>query len=86
MIPYEQEVMVKCKSQDPGKEVRQKCSVGCIACKICEKTAPGAYVVENNLARVVEGTEVDPSPAVAKCPTKCIYPGLEKQAEEKKVS
>lgn len=86
LIPYDQEVMVKCKSQDPGKAVRAKCSVGCIACKICEKQSPGSFVVENNLAKAIYPPESDTAPAVAKCPSKCIYPGLQQQAEQQRVS
>ena len=84
MVPYAQEVMVKCKSLDAGKEVRSKCKVGCIACQICVKQAPGAYVIENNLSRTTG--EGEPMLAVEKCPTKCIYPGLEMQAQKQKVS
>lgn len=84
-VPYGQEVIVKCNSTDPGKEVRQKCTVGCIGCQICVKTAPGAYAFENNLASVIPDSEVDPEPAVLKCPTGAIYPGLERKAEQKKV-
>lgn len=84
MIPYEQEVIVKCKNTEPGKEVRQKCSVGCIACNICAKTVPDAFVVENQLARTIFPPESDPMPAALKCPTGCIYPGLEAKEAAKK--
>ena len=55
-----------------GGEVRKYCQVGCIACQICEKTAPEAYMMENFLARVLYESTPRPPPAVAKCPTKCI--------------
>lgn len=76
MVPYDQEVMVKCKNTEPGKEVRQKCAVGCIACNLCARTAPEAFVVENNLAKAQFPFAQDPAEAVQKCPTGCIYPGL----------
>lgn len=81
MIPYDQEVIVKCKSQDAGKDVRAKCSVGCIGCRICAKTAPEAFEVVGTLAHVVTEHRHEAHPAVAKCPTKAIYPGLEQKAD-----
>lgn len=84
MVPYAQEVIVKCHNTEPGKAVRAKCSVGCIACNICAKTVPEAFVVENNLAKTIFPFEADPMPAALKCPTGCIYPGLEAKEAAKK--
>lgn len=84
MVPYDQEVIVKCNNTEPGKEVRQKCTVGCIACNICARTAPEAFVVENNLARAIFPFKEDPTEAMLKCPTGCIYPGLEAKEAAKK--
>lgn len=86
MIPYDQEVIVKCKSQDLGKDVRQKCTVGCIACGICVKTVPEAFEMNGKVARVITENRDQAHPAVAKCPTKAIYPGLEMKKEEEKAS
>jgi electron transport complex protein RnfB len=52
--------------------VRKYCQVGCIACQICVKTSPSAYVVEENLARVLYEQYDQAAAAVPKCPTKCI--------------
>ncbi|HVN67540.1 MAG TPA: (Fe-S)-binding protein, partial [Candidatus Sulfotelmatobacter sp.] len=38
--PFENSVVVACNSHDNGAYVRKICSVGCIACKICEKEVP----------------------------------------------
>lgn len=87
MIPYSQESMVKCKSRDLGKVVRQNCTVGCIACGICAKQYPEGFIVEHKLARTTFEGEPDREKldnAIAKCPTKCIYPGLERKAEQEK--
>ena len=53
LVPYEQEVIIKCKSNEPGKMVRSKCSIGCIGCRICAKNCPEeAIIFENNLAKI----------------------------------
>lgn len=72
MTPLDATVHVLCNSRDKGAVVRKYCQVGCIACQICVKTAPGAYVVEDNLARALYDHYDQAAPAVAKCPTKCI--------------
>ena len=42
-----------CKSEDKGRDVRKYCTVGCIACKICERACEyDAIKVENNVARI----------------------------------
>lgn len=40
LLPVKKKVKVQCSSKDLGKVVMQACSVGCIACKICEKNCP----------------------------------------------
>ena len=51
LIPQCQEVKVRCNSKDTGKVVMPLCSVGCIACKICEKACGfDAIKVIDNLA------------------------------------
>jgi len=72
MTPLDATVHVLCNSHDKGAVVRKYCQVGCIACQICVKTVPGAYVVEESLARVLYEQYDQAAPAVAKCPTKCI--------------
>ncbi len=86
MYPYDMDSVVKCKSHDPGKAVRAACKVGCIGCKICVKQYPEGFEVEDFLATAVydpDNVDVEAlDNAIAKCPTKCIYPGLERKAEE----
>lgn len=72
MTPLAATVHVLCNSRDKGALVRKYCQVGCIACQICKKTSPEAYLIEENLARVVYEQDEQAATAVAKCPTKCI--------------
>jgi electron transport complex protein RnfB len=72
MVPQSAMVQVLCNSHDPGALVRKYCTIGCIACQICVKTAPATYRVEESLAQVIDGPREDALQAVAKCPTHCI--------------
>ncbi|MDO3378155.1 RnfABCDGE type electron transport complex subunit B [Geoalkalibacter halelectricus] len=72
MTPAAAEVHVLCNSHDKGAVVRKYCSIGCIACHICHKAAPQAYVIEDFLARVDYAQGAAAAAAVDKCPTKCI--------------
>jgi electron transport complex protein RnfB len=72
MVPLEAIVQVLCNSHDKGALVRKYCEIGCIACQICKKNAPEAYVIENFLATVIPEHVQEAGPGVEKCPTKCI--------------
>lgn len=86
LVPYEQTVMVKCKSFAAGNVVKNACKVGCIGCKMCARVYPEAFVIENNLAvlNYKQGLEEDLLlQAADKCPTNAIHPGLLKKMAEK---
>ncbi|MDK2934410.1 MAG: H+/Na+-translocating ferredoxin:NAD+ oxidoreductase subunit [Clostridiales bacterium] len=73
LVPQNAKVHVLCKNKERGKEVRQKCQVGCIACKICERTCEhDAIKVENNVAKIDYSKCVNCMACVNKCPTKAI--------------
>ena len=77
LVPYDNQYIVKCKSKDTGKEVRGKCTVGCIGCQICVKNCPeDAFTFENNLAKIDYEKCINCGICAEKCPTKAIYPGL----------
>lgn len=82
MVPAQQEVVITCNSNDPGKAVRQKCSVGCIACQICVKACPEEAIdFENNLAFINYEKCNNCYVCVEKCPTKAIEGRLRKTEE-----
>ena len=74
MIPVSSQVQVMCKSEDEGRDVRKYCTVGCIACKICEKACEyDAIKVNDNIARIDYEKCVNCMVCAEKCPTKSIY-------------
>ncbi len=72
MVPLKATTHVLCNSHDKGALIRGYCQIGCIGCHICNKTVPGAYIIENFLARPNFEQLEDAEAAVEKCPTKCI--------------
>lgn len=73
MIPYASKQVVKCSSKDKGKVVMQVCSVGCIACGICEKNCESkAITVVNNIAHIDQSKCIQCGICVEKCPKKII--------------
>ncbi len=72
MMPRKVTTHVLCNSHDKGALIRAYCQVGCIGCHICNKTVPGAYIIENFLARANPEQLEDAELAIEKCPTKCI--------------
>ena len=74
-IEEKESLYVACSSQDKGALTRKTCSVGCIACFICEKMTEGAFSVKNNISRVNEekiSQIKNKAEVLKKCPTKCI--------------
>ncbi|MDR2899464.1 MAG: RnfABCDGE type electron transport complex subunit B [Clostridiales bacterium] len=78
--PYEGRSQVLCSSPQAGKDVRANCTVGCIACKICEKTCEyDAIHVVDNLAVVDHDKCVGCNKCAEKCPMKTIRPSSKKR-------
>ena len=72
-VPFDADLIVACNSTDKGAAVRKYCSVGCIACKVCEKKSPeGGYKVEDNLSRIDYAARGEREQGARACPTHCI--------------
>ena len=80
LVPYTRPLIyVACNNTEAGRKVRAVCSVGCIACKICERLSSGAFQVADNLSRLDReraGDEnIDWKKVIEKCPTRVIREG-----------
>ena len=80
MVPFKAERMlvVACSNHDPGRVVRQVCTIGCIGCGACRRLND-LFNVTDNLSGV-DYDRYDPNmdfgPVVEKCPRKgLIYVG-----------
>ncbi len=51
-IPFKQDRMlvVACANQEPPKNVKEVCTVGCVGCKMCQKLFADQFEVKDNLA------------------------------------
>jgi RnfABCDGE-type electron transport complex B subunit len=68
-VPFEADVTVACSSAEKGAALRKYCDIGCIGCKICERTCQhDAIHVADNLA-VIDYTKcVSCGQCAPKCP------------------
>ncbi len=68
-VPYDQDIVVACSSKEKGAALRKYCDIGCIGCKLCEKTCEhDAIHVVDNLARIDYTKCVSCSACAEKCP------------------
>ena len=73
VVRNETNYAVRCSNPEPGRAVMKVCSVGCIACKRCEKACPvDAIHVVDNLARIDYEKCQGCGDCAEACPTKCI--------------
>jgi RnfABCDGE-type electron transport complex B subunit len=73
LAPYSKHVHVLCKSKDKGAATKKVCSVGCIACKKCEKVCKfEAIKVDNNLAVIDYSKCTNCGKCVTECPQNVI--------------
>lgn len=75
MVSETNKVHVNCMSRDKGPDVVKVCSVGCIGCKMCEKTCKfDAIHVEGNIAKIDYNKCKNCKMCAKACPKNCIEP------------
>lgn len=73
IIPADAEYVVRCSSQNKGRDVRNACTDGCIGCGLCMRVCgTGAIEVIGNLARINQLKCVCCGKCAEKCPSKII--------------
>ena len=73
LVPLENTVYVACSSHYTGKDTKVVCPVGCIACKLCEKSCKfDAIHAIDNLAIIDDNKCTSCGECVKVCPAKCI--------------
>lgn len=74
LIPYDAQVWVGCMSVDKGSLTRSYCEVGCISCKLCEKTCESDAIHVNDFVASIDYTKCTQcGKCVEKCPRKIIW-------------
>jgi len=72
-VPYEADITVACNSKEKGAALRKYCDIGCLGCRICEKTCQhDAIHVVDNLASIDYSKCVSCGLCAQKCPRKLI--------------
>lgn len=75
LLPESKKVHVNCVNRDKGPEVVKVCSVGCIGCKMCEKTCKfDAIHVEGGVAKIDYDKCKNCKMCAKVCPKNCIEP------------
>lgn len=73
LIPYKAENRVACSSHDQGRDVKVKCSAGCIGCTLCTRQCEfDAIHMDHNLAVVDYEKCTNCGKCAVKCPVKVI--------------
>lgn len=73
LVPYTATHLVQCSSHDKGKDVKAKCSAGCIGCTLCTRQCEvGAIHMDNNVAVIDYELCTGCGKCKEKCPAKVI--------------
>ncbi len=74
LIPFDSTVWVGCRSVDKGAVTRTYCDVGCISCKICERTCKHDAIHVNDFVAAIDYDKcVGCGECAVKCPRKIIW-------------
>jgi electron transport complex protein RnfB len=80
-------VLVMCRSHDRGKDTREVCEVGCIACRLCEKSCKfDAIHVVDNVAVIDDAKCKNCGACVKVCPRGTIWNLRKARKEVEKLS
>ena len=86
MIPYDAKYWVGCMSVDIGKVTRSYCDVGCISCKMCERTCEHDAIHVNDFVASIDYDKcVGCGKCADACPRKIIWTS-ERQKDVKTIS
>lgn len=78
MEPEDLPVLLKCRSAEKGKAVRDNCLAGCLACGKCYRNCKyGAITMENNLPVIDRSKCVGCMECAVNCPTAAIWGNFE---------
>lgn len=81
IVSDRQDVFVSCSNSAAGARLRAECNIGCIACKLCQKTCPAeAIAVDGNLARIDYSKCTNCADCVSVCPRGLIVNASESHA------
>ncbi len=74
LIPFDSAHWVGCMSVDRGAVTRKYCDVGCIACRICEKSCPTGAITVSDFKASIDYTKcIDCGECVKRCPRHVIW-------------
>jgi Na+-translocating ferredoxin:NAD+ oxidoreductase RNF subunit RnfB len=80
LIPYNAKHWVGCMSVDKGAVTRSYCDVGCISCRLCERSCEaGAITVNDFVASIDYEKCTGCNTCVSKCPRKIIWSCTEQE-------
>ncbi|HIS15445.1 MAG TPA: Fe-S cluster domain-containing protein [Candidatus Scatomorpha merdavium] len=74
-VPYEQRVLVGCRSEDKGAQTRKMCDAGCIGCMKCQKECPHEAIKVVNFVATIDYDKCTGCGHCAEvCPRHIIHP------------
>ena len=90
LLPETATTVVRCRTQDRGRKVREICKTGCITCRLCERACPNqAISCDTGVSKIDYEKCNGCMECVRKCPSKCITltdPSLLNQLSESAIA